>query len=128
MNAYAKQGDPKAVQRIFQEMQVIDGILPDARSYSSLINAWSRSRQGRKGACQAEAIFDGMLNSNDGDAVVHPNEIIIAGVVDAWAKSGEIDAGVQAERMLCRLVDMQHRIIKENGSVELLKPNVVTYK
>ena len=103
MNAYAKQGNPEAVERIMKDMQVIDQLAPDLHSYSSQIVAWSRSCRGIQAAIQAEAILDKMfLQSSISSSEVVPNEVIFSGVVDAWARSGTGDAGVEAERVLRR--------------------------
>ena len=96
LNAHAKAGNPRAACDIVELMREEDGIEPDLHTYAGLIQAWSRSKKGRDGAVEAEKVFEEMLSSSKSI----PNEVVLGALVDAWAKSGEMDAGEQAERVL----------------------------
>ena len=95
--------------------------VPDKISYSSCIDAWSKS--GERGAAQnAERILKEMqMLSENGHLDCKPDRMTYNAVINAWAASGEKYAGERSEQLLSQMQKLY-----EAGDEEM-QPDTWTY-
>jgi hypothetical protein len=97
---------------------------PNIRTYSSVIDAWSRSKN-PTAPRRAQAILDEMekIYEETGDRTIQPNTVTYSTVINAHAKSKDMDT--KAAAALKVLKRMQH--VYSSGENDLAKPTIVTY-
>ena len=94
-------------------MQKFGSVKPTVHSYSIAISAWAKC-QNEVAAENAELIlnrlfenYDQVLQNDQEESgyieTLKPNGIVFNSVIDAWANSGSINAGEQAEALLHRM-------------------------
>lgn len=88
---------------------------PNAITFTSVINAWARSRDKEAGE-RAEALLDKMVKLYEkGDSDLKPNVITFTSVIHAYARTGVRDAATKA-----------NGVLKKMESIGV-KPNLQTY-
>jgi len=97
---------------------------PNIRTYSSVIDAWSRSNC-PTAASRAQAILNEMekIYEQTGDGSIQPNTVTYSTVINAYARSRDMEN--KASAALQVLKRMQQ--VYDSGENEQAKPSVVTY-
>mmetsp|Transcript_42594 Transcript_42594/g.129280 ORF Transcript_42594/g.129280 Transcript_42594/m.129280 type:complete len:925 (-) Transcript_42594:1317-4091(-) len=128
LDAYARSnlGDASEQAEMVLDRMVGLGVEPDAKSYNSILACHARSGLG-KGlvaaavAERAERVLRFMINEwSGGRAQLRPDAIAFTTVVEAWSKTG----GIEAARRAGALVEEMEQIGEAEGGVA---PNLVTY-
>ncbi len=123
LNCLAKIGSDSAVlaEEVWAKMEGNDEFRPDVVTYTSVIDAITRSND-RNRAERAEAIIDKMISlSSEGDVSILPNTVTYNAVLFAWSSSGRNDAASRAEKLLERMENMYE---SDQSSAQ---PNVISY-
>eukprot|EP00536_Pseudo-nitzschia_multiseries_P015858 jgi/Psemu1/43982/gm1.43982_g len=115
-----KEDAPKQAELLMKEMIQMhaDGVLkegPDAITYGAVINCYSKSNL-KDAPRRARDLLETMIAQCDGDDTkkdVRPNTITYAGVMDAYARQGDVEGATEVFEML-----------KQDPNCE---PNVQTY-
>ena len=97
---------------------------PNIRTYSSVIDAWSRSKC-PTAASRAQANLNEMekIYERTGDRSIQPNTVTYSTVINAYARSRDMEN--KASAALQVLKRMQQ--VYDSGENEQAKPSVVTY-
>lgn len=97
---------------------------PNIRTYSSVIDAWSRSKC-PTAPQRAQARLDEMekIYTETGNRIIQPNTVTYSTVINAHAKSRDMDnKAAAAFKILKRMQSLY-----SSGENELAKPTIVTY-
>lgn len=101
----------------FEKLKRWESCLPDLQDnvvlYTIIINAAATAKEPEL----AEEILSYVLDSKRSYA----NVVTFSSVIDAWAKSGQVDAPLQAEAVLNKMIDLS-----DSGWYEVT-PNVISY-
>merc|ERR1712194_722847 len=95
MDTYAAHGDIKGASDTFRMMENDynsgnKGARPDMRTYSTLINAWSKSSDG-DAPRQAKNLLNKMISLHSNGALDEaPTTITYSSVMDAYAAQGDV--------------------------------------
>lgn len=109
IKAYAKSGQPDHAQRLLDELKKMSGkrpeLAPDKISYSSCIDAWSRSCTSSVSAAMAEGLLREMEAAFEvtGDENIRPDIVAYTSVLAAYAKSGAAIGNDKVIELLDRL-------------------------
>lgn len=97
-------------------------VAPDATSYTTVINAWARSRE-KDAAIQAEQVLQKAKESfAAGNELARPNALTYNSMINCYAKSNDRNASKKALTTL----DLMKEICQTEG-FEDCHPDVVTY-
>ncbi len=99
-------------------------IRPNFRSYSSVIDAWSRSTQ-PNAPRRAQAILDEMEKAylETGDTSIQPNTVTYSSVINAHARSRDMEnKAVAALQVLKRMQELYDSGVNKNA-----QPSIVSY-
>jgi pentatricopeptide repeat protein len=110
IKAYAKAGQPAEAQRLLDQMKALSAdahpnLTPDKITYSSCIDAWSRSFDCSSDAAgQAERLLAEMEEAfvATGDVNIQPDVVSYTSVLSAFAQSGSIHHN-KAQKLLERM-------------------------
>jgi len=127
MHAWARSGEPNAGERaetLLRTMTDKSNVQPNARTYTTLIDAWSRSTADDSRARRAHALLNEMedLWKSTGNERVKPNCISYSAVIHAYALSKEHRKATMACELLRRMVQLY-----TSGENVDAKPSLVTY-
>ncbi|XP_042388604.1 pentatricopeptide repeat-containing protein At1g06710, mitochondrial-like [Zingiber officinale] len=118
IDTFCKVGLIKQASGWFNEMQ-INGCTPNVVTYTALIHAYLKTKQVSK----ANELFKSMISMG-----CIPNVITYTALIDGLCKAGEIDG---ACHIYARMRGNCEEKITDNyfndGSIEILEPNVFTY-
>ena len=121
--AWARSGLPNAGERaeaLLREMKIVN-----ARSYTTVIDAWSRSHPyNDESGERAYALLHEMeeLYETTGDASIRPNCISYSTVINAYALSKDPNKALKAWNILQRM-----RKLNDSGENVSAKPSLITY-
>mmetsp|Transcript_5157 Transcript_5157/g.11220 ORF Transcript_5157/g.11220 Transcript_5157/m.11220 type:complete len:898 (+) Transcript_5157:93-2786(+) len=120
IKAHAKSKRKDSAKRAANILASMEAV-PDKISYSSCIDAWSRSGE-RGAALKAERLLKEMnVLSEDGHLDCKPDRLTYNAVIHAWAMSGEQDAGEKSEQLLYQMQKLYRAGDKE------MQPDTWTY-
>lgn len=96
-------------------------IAPTTHSFSTVINAWSKSGHPKAGI-HAENLIEMMIKLHEqGLHGVAPNTVTFSSGINAWSRSKQSNAGRRASAMLQRMGDLD-----DEGYIDI-KPNIYSY-
>lgn len=95
-------------EAIMQQMLDL-GIEPNIVTYTSVIDAYSRTK---KGAQQAERVLFAGLEKQVVEGNLHVSSVTCDAVLNAWAQQGTLDAAERAYLILQRMEYLQNKDIK----------------
>ena len=110
------------LQRMIDRFQAgaVD-IAPNTRSFSTVINAWSKSGD-RNAGNHAEKLLETMVKLHEsGLHDVAPNAVTYSSCINAWSRSRHKNAGRRASAMLKRMDELD-----DKGYINI-KPNIYSF-
>ena len=124
-HAWARSGQPDAgkyAERLLDEMS--EYVKPNARTYSIVIDAWSRSFGRDDSAERAHALLIEMENlADEGDTSMRPNYVTYSTAINAYALSqSEPFKAHKAFALLQRMIQQSTK-----NKDPTIRPNCVTY-
>lgn len=124
---FEHDGDSKEERQVLQFDRIFSSqasFKPNIRTYSSVIDAWSRSKC-PTAASRAQANLNEMekIYEQTGDKSIQPNTVTYSTVINAYARSRDMEN--KASAALQVLKRMQQ--VYDSGENEQAKPSVVTY-
>jgi pentatricopeptide repeat protein len=110
LKSWARQRSSKAARRADSLLQILLSldrrhVQADAYSYSAVLNAYAKSNGGKPAAQRAEQLLHQMEVS-----MKVTSDICYNSIMEAWALSGEEDAGRRAQFWLTKLEDNQQKL------------------
>lgn len=130
IQAYANSdydGAPDRAQALFDELndryaKGASHLKPNKECFIAVIESWSKSQTGTRGARQAEALLSQMIERFEaGERELAPPLKIFNAILYAWAFSGTRGSGYQAEKHLNSMW------AKFNSGKTSFRPNKVSY-
>jgi hypothetical protein len=123
VHAWARSGSPQAGERAEQVLRNMTTVPPNARTYSTVMDAWSRSfATCPDSAARAHALLTEMEQRSASDSTMKPDYVSYSTVVNAYALSKT--EPLKAHKAFSILQRM-HRLAR-NGDANV-RPNRVTY-
>jgi pentatricopeptide repeat protein len=132
VNCWAKSRLPTASQRaeeLLRTMKILsaqqgnEGLLPNSRTFNSVLNAFAQTGDAEK----VEALLEEMNEEySNGNSAARPDFVSYTIVLRAWSKSGSVAAPERAEAILARMWELFNSS-KEDGSHWQTKPNAISY-
>ena len=125
LNCHAKCSDPESgssAKALLERMESSHNFKPDVISYTSVIDALTRSRDWNAPENASEILEKMLKLANDGDLSVQPNAITYNTVINTWASSGKPNSAKKAEELLKRM-----ETIYESGECKKVRPNTISY-
>ena len=123
LSAIARSGQPDAVQQAWDLLKKMEQLSKqqdrdvnvDTVTYSSIIDAMAKSNSDPE---EAENLFFRIENEYQatGNELCRPNSVTLSSVVNAWARSGRLDAASRTLALLDKAEKIDH-----------LRPNAVVY-
>ena len=125
LHAWARSGTPDAgeqAERLLNSM--CDGVQPDARTFATVMDAWSRSYGCEDSAQRAHDLLTEMEELvRKGDVRMNPNYVVYSTVIKAYAMSKS--EPLKAHKAFLLLQHMEELATKHNNP--RIRPNRVTY-
>ena len=105
-------------------------LCPNVITYNAVLNCWAKSKGIKESAINAQSLLDRMISLGEKNhktqipslPIIKPDIISFHTTMDAWANSGDQDAGRKTEELLNRM----KQISKQTENI-MLKPTHQTY-
>lgn len=112
-----ENADEKALA-LLERMKAMDGIEPNALTYTSVLKALARSQKGTAVQKAEELLNEMEVAFQNGNDALEPTSIHYNVVMDVYAKSPSCDKAVLADRLFQRMMELGRKNTK---------PNIITY-
>jgi pentatricopeptide repeat protein len=127
MHAYARAGDAESAENVLHDLiekaKHNTYCMPDAISFTTVINAWSRIQNQHNAPDRAERLFflQQEFAIRTGLESLKPTVTTVSAVLQCWARSKHPHAATRVDAIL-----QQMREMSATGHAKL-QPNVITY-